>query len=1004
MTPPPNSGDEPRKPDDDPLGGMDPMAWLESLARRQGANPDELVTGGNMEIPVPPAENADSDAAVEAALPGISPDESSALSAAPDSEASGALEDLTGGIDPMAWLESLARRQGASPDELITGGELDLPLPEPEVPAPEREPATDSFELMAESEIVDGNDPLAWLSEMAESGDELDELAAAMSESTAPAGASADDPLGGMDPMAWLESLARRQGASPDELVTGGSLDLPPEEEAESRPAEAPMIEYVDQRDLEMAEEVAAPDALAELGELAYEAEMESAPEPLATADVLDGNDPMAWLSELAEGGDLDAAAPETPEPAVADIPGGMDPMAWLESLARRQGASPDELVTGGTLELPPEAEAAALPELELTPESDFQLDFDSTLDEIEAEGEATTEPLFPLPSIPDELPDMAFSEETEAFQFAEAFEGERASMLPEEEEAAETTDAVALETADLAAGMDPMAWLESLARRQGASPDELVTGGTLDLPPEPDVQPAEPGYSEFDPFAVTTFGERAEYPETGEPEAEVTEEMSVLAEVDPLAWLETLTGTARIDLGSLESYVTPAAEPEDQTMAPESALSWLQSLTTEGMVEAAPSAQATPSVIEDEMAGGLSDDVEEIRAWLETQARHLEEAGIEPEAAPVDEGDTEPVPAEIPDWLTRMRPSSETASETPPLTDALELPELPSDLPGWLAAAEPGAELPDLEAELARLESADLATAFPSEPTRMPPELEVLTEPPSPDEIDSWAEALDEEFEREQAGDESIPDWYLEALQRAEAEIRGAPPPEIAEIAAPMESAEVAGIGESVEPVEPAEPLIEIVAESEAEMPSWLRAPIEDMTASEPVVDGSIPGWLGELALEVSPEPALSELAEPLAVEPQEIVTADEGRAEVPYPPIPAEEDVRPPWLQPVHEPVRRPAEPPAPVPAREWRDMPVALSQARQWVQQGQIQPALEQYQTLVDSAQLLEETRADLRTLAEQHPTEPKVFRLLGDTYMRLGDLQAALDTYLSALDQL
>ena len=43
MTPPPDVGDGVKKPEDDPLGGMDPMAWLESLARRQGANPDELI-------------------------------------------------------------------------------------------------------------------------------------------------------------------------------------------------------------------------------------------------------------------------------------------------------------------------------------------------------------------------------------------------------------------------------------------------------------------------------------------------------------------------------------------------------------------------------------------------------------------------------------------------------------------------------------------------------------------------------------------------------------------------------------------------------------------------------------------------------------------------------------------------------------------------------------------------------------------------------------------------
>ena len=58
MAPPPNSGDATNKHenDDDPLGGMDPMAWLESLAARQGAKPEELVTAANLDIPLPPAE------------------------------------------------------------------------------------------------------------------------------------------------------------------------------------------------------------------------------------------------------------------------------------------------------------------------------------------------------------------------------------------------------------------------------------------------------------------------------------------------------------------------------------------------------------------------------------------------------------------------------------------------------------------------------------------------------------------------------------------------------------------------------------------------------------------------------------------------------------------------------------------------------------------------------------------------------------------------------------
>src|SRR5437763_17112668 len=56
MAPPPNSGDAKNTNDDDPLGGMDPMAWLESLAARQGAKPEELVTAANLDIPVLPAD------------------------------------------------------------------------------------------------------------------------------------------------------------------------------------------------------------------------------------------------------------------------------------------------------------------------------------------------------------------------------------------------------------------------------------------------------------------------------------------------------------------------------------------------------------------------------------------------------------------------------------------------------------------------------------------------------------------------------------------------------------------------------------------------------------------------------------------------------------------------------------------------------------------------------------------------------------------------------------
>ncbi len=55
MAPPPNPSDA-NSNNDDPFGGMDPMAWLELLAKRQGANLDELTTAANIDVPMPSAD------------------------------------------------------------------------------------------------------------------------------------------------------------------------------------------------------------------------------------------------------------------------------------------------------------------------------------------------------------------------------------------------------------------------------------------------------------------------------------------------------------------------------------------------------------------------------------------------------------------------------------------------------------------------------------------------------------------------------------------------------------------------------------------------------------------------------------------------------------------------------------------------------------------------------------------------------------------------------------
>src|SRR5579859_5683866 len=145
---------------DDPLGGLDPLAWLESLAKRQGANPDELTTSANLDVPMPPEDTVidepgytpgyDVRKPETATAPPLAPVVQPPVSQpspppvpepvqppvaaqptiqepepAPVADAS----DPFGGLDPMAWLESLAKRQGANPEELTTAADLDVPLP-----------------------------------------------------------------------------------------------------------------------------------------------------------------------------------------------------------------------------------------------------------------------------------------------------------------------------------------------------------------------------------------------------------------------------------------------------------------------------------------------------------------------------------------------------------------------------------------------------------------------------------------------------------------------------------------------------------------------------------------------------------------------------------------------------------------------------------------------------------------------------------------------------------
>lgn len=780
-----------------------------------------------------------------------------------------------------------------------------------------------------------------------------------------------DDPLGGMDPMAWLESLAKRQGANPDELVTQANLDIPvlPADTKVDEPGYTPGYESnTPKQPSAPAPPAAEPPP--------------PAPAAQAAAPAVDPNDPF----------------------------GGMDPMAWLESLAKRQGANLDELTTSADIDIP------VLPPDTKVDEPGYTPGYESA--STSKTAPAPEKPAAPKPTEPPSAPPV---------------KAEIAPPPPPTPAAAEPAPD------DPLGGIDPMAWLESLAKRQGAPLDELTTSADLDVP-VPDVDTSQldmPGYTDYDPFGASPLSPsaRAIESEPATPPAPSTApSFETIDSTDTLAWLSSLTQSGTTPYDVLSSEPTPAESAADAGlfdfpdsdyadtsssatdfigMTPESAMAWLESLaiSDESAPPEPPPAAAPPAPVKraEIEAGGLSNDPTEIQSWLSNQLGGLmdtrERLEDEVAAAPVEVEPATISPLDqsaLPDWLREasVDPTLPTSRST--LSDEIAMPQLPDDLPDWLrqptAVVEESAEL-SLEADL--MEDTLMQEVLPEARISLTAdEIMRLTHPSSEEEVDDWAEALDEEREVYARGDEDvIPDWYLAALQRAESFTMPAQPSEALSEITPPEEPMVVTAEPWMSDTPPSQPAPVL---SGGDLPDWLQ--MLSVEAPPPVAPTppDMPDWLrptGTLDASVidqrEAEQALSQFEAEEAGAADQVVpeyAAPEPPPVIVTPPPPPTRPVAPPPATP--QPTRPAARQPA----------PVVLQAARQAAQQGTLQPALAQYQVLVDQQDALEDVRNDLKALAAQNPKEPSVLRLLGDTHMRLGDLQSALDVYLNALKDL
>jgi competence ComEA-like helix-hairpin-helix protein len=511
------------------------------------------------------------------------------------------------------------------------------------------------------------------------------------------------------------------------------------------------------------------PDWLEELGEESGEAAGEE-----VDADIPD------WLREAAAGeaedqgegaggegpgdlpGWLQEAEVQEETPAEAKAAEGVfdgislddeaETMAWLENLALKQGAKEEELISSPEersdqipawlLEQSMEAEAAQEEEFEVAA---VEADTPDWLKEIAAEG-SDEEKL--EGEIPDWLRDLEPEKEASTEAAEEVFIPETPDLHSEAaREAAEPEGTAEAEEAPAAAegvfeglSLDDedaaMAWMESLALKQGAKEEELITrpeDGSEALP-EWLVESAEPAISTGEETYPAAESEeeasREWYAET--PDAEIPAGEALPAEIEK---------SSAEDAGGI--------------------VGWFREV------------EAGPEEVQEEVPVQPAFDDPEL-------AEYGEEAAAEESAAPAGalEGLSLEDEADTMAWLESLALKQGAKEE-----ELITRPEERSDaLPGWLAEMDSGVEA-EAEAEestpepaAAELEQDD--SLEDTQPVRLFPVEEDLEAGIEEEEILAAAEGEPAEEKVEEAGDEpELPDWLLEPAESEEEEDAWIPP-----------------------------------------------------------------------------------------------------------------------------------------------------------------------------------------------------------------------------------
>lgn len=186
-------------------------------------------------------------------------------------------------------------------------------------------------------------------------------------------------------------------------------------------------------------------------------------------------------------------------------------------------------------------------------------------------------------------------------------------------------------------------------------------------------------------------------------------------------------------------------------------------------------------------------------------------------------------------------------------------------------------------------------------------------------------------------------------------------------------------------------------VVEGTSDLPPWLAT--DDVAETE---SDEIPDWLREtMAEEESASPSFTpdtHSAPTVVMAAPTLPPGPSTPTPTSVPSTPAPVPMQPAAIQPVKSS-------PAPQPVVNI-DVASTLQAARGKVSSGDIEGSLADYEMIVRANTALEEVVKDLSKLVEHkdHKRNPALYRVLGDTLMRRGELKNALETYRKALHML